>query len=614
MVCACVRVCVHELFSPKNSNLIHHQLRSIKRHQRNEGPATMTMSTPSPQLSREEQLALWRERKKKKQQTPKIRDSFTSTGERSSVGSQSRQSHYRSIETSSAFKTPYGWRQSHHHHDEDSPFEVPARLSSNISCRKPRLPRRDMSTASSRMKQKSLKATSSHYNEETPVSDSKYSLYQPRKSLSAELSRPGLLFSAEHKENSLVRQIRSRAAKKRGQDGDESSKPESRATTYRTPLTYGDSVATAHDSSYSREGKKGILDISISLPFQDLLLSPLSTTSVSVSPASTISSNKQVNQEEGENEETVDDTEIPSEKATTPVSDGTVPEPLLLDSQTEESREGKQEDDTSLLRSPQSTADSCKVSLSRQTTINVDDTADESYAQVINMATSEIGLDFQGIEDDSSLEENIFNRRRRRRDSTFLRLPRPQQEVSPDPSKSAFVPVERRQSDNSFKKDESPLDSWSSSLSEKSPVSNVAETSKDCASTLSQATQDSSEAEVPTVFLSHNVTKVNDRSILERIPEKNGDSNTQSSPQPAVSSSEAPMLRLEIQTLKEEARVLRISKSTLENKLYTIRHAYEERVTPYRDVFEDVSCLCVACLRHSSFTAVSHTPPDLLYR
>jgi hypothetical protein len=482
------------------------------------------------------------------------------------------------------------------------------------------------------MKQKSLKTTLSHYNEETPVSDSKYSLYRPRKSLSAELSRPGLLFSAEHKENSLVHQIRSRAAKKRGQDGDESSKPESRATTYRTPLTYGDSVATAHDSSYLREGKKGILDISISLPFQDLLLSPLSTTSVSVSPASTISSNKQVNQDEGENEETVDDTESPSEKATTLVSDGTVPEPLLLDSQTEESKEVKQEDDTSflqteeskevkqeddtsLLRSPQSTADSCKVSLSRQTTINlVDDIADESYAQVINTATSEIGLDFQGIEDDSSLEENIFNRRRRRRDSTFLRLPRPQQEVCPDPSKSALVPVERGHSDNSFKKDESPLDSWSSSLSEKSPVSNVAETSEDCASTSSQATQDSSEAEAPTVFLSHNVTKINDRSILERIPEKNGNSNTQSSPQPAISSSEAPpMLRLEIQTLKEEARVLRISKSTLENKLYTIRHAYEERVTPYRDVFEDVSCLCVLLVYGipRSLLPVSHTPHDL---
>ena len=132
------------------------------------------MSTPSPQLSREEQLALWREQKQKKQQTPKIRDSFSSTGgPQSSAGShhQRRQSisRHRSIETSSAFKTPYGRRQSIHHQDEDSPFVAPARLSSNVSCRKPRLPRRDMSTASSRMKQKSLKTTTpGNHNEETP--------------------------------------------------------------------------------------------------------------------------------------------------------------------------------------------------------------------------------------------------------------------------------------------------------------------------------------------------------------------------------------------------------------------------------------------------------------
>ena len=148
------------------------------------------------------------------------------------------------------------------------------------------------------------------------------------------------------------------------------------------------------------------------------------------------------------------------------------------------------------------------------------------------------------------------------------------------------------QSDSSVSKDKSPLDSWSSSLSlenDTSPVA-AATTNEECASTSSQATKDSSEAELPPVFLSHNVTKVKDRAILERIPEKNGDNNVEWSPQPQVSS-EAPMLRLEIQTLKEEARVLRISKSTLENKLYTIRHAYEERVTPYRDVFEDVSCI-----------------------
>ena len=268
-----------------------------------------------------------------------------------------------------------------------------------------------------------------------------------------ELNRPNLLFSAssEQKENSLVNQIRSRAAKKRGPDGDESSKPESRATTYRTPLTYGDSVATARETkSHSRMDKearitdpKGILDISISLPFHDLL-SPLSTKSVAVSPASTISSNKVVNQDGGENEEFAEDKEMQSQNVTTPVPDVVVPKPILSGSQTVISKQVKQDDDASLLPSSQSSADSCKVSPSHHTTINVDDTA-ESDAKVVNMATNDTSLDFQGIEDDSSLEQDILTRRRRRRDSTFLRLPMPKEResLSPDPSKSAFVPVER---------------------------------------------------------------------------------------------------------------------------------------------------------------------------
>jgi len=592
----------------------------------------MMMSTPSPRLSREEELALWREKRKNKEKQSMSRTPQIRSGRRSGGSASRRRRSNLSTETSSASKTPYERRHSIVSTGEDSPFVAPpARLSSNVSCRKPRLPRRDLSTTSSKLKQKSLpnKVQTTKTRGESRTS------FQPRKSLLAErylTNRPSsLLSSAERsaqKENaggSLVNQIRSRAAKKRDQDReDESSKPESRATSYRTPLSYGDSVATAREDTspsarnpHNASNEKRLLDadgihnISISLPFEDIL-SPLSIRSVAASPASTISSNEMVNH---------DGTLVVAaqtrrqQRTKTPVP-GVPPgneAAISGDLRPISSSNVKQDTtETALLLSPAPTA------LSGQGRQSIDDdTTDVSTkAARPTEATDDIHpanigsldetraindtLDFQGVEDDDSgLEESILDRRKRRRDSTFLRLPTPgpsveRQSISPDPVKSAFVKVERRGSFLPLGR-ESPLDHWSTSLLSPRGISPVATVASDEGTSTSGG--DSHGPDTTTVHLSRDITRVKDRAILEAIPEsKGGVSEASLPPVP----SDFQRLDLENQALRVEANTLRIANSTLEKKLHTIRQAYDERVTPFRDVFEDVSAFMVCvCFRVS---------------
>ena len=574
------------------------------------------MSTPSPRLSREEELAIWREQRKKKEnqrlsRTPTIHGNISSGGSdvcsggaigvrrRSTIGSAS-------METLSAYKTPYRDRQSGGSKEEESPFLPPARLSSNVSCRKSRLPRRDMSTASSRLKQKSLST-----RDQTTKTPKERLSYRSRKSLSAEIylsNRPSSLLSKDpHKENSsgsLVSQIRSRAAKKRHNDGgDESSKLDSRATSYRTPLSYENSVATAQKTGSSRHpldalhdnnnglDSDGILDISISLPFEDVL-SPLSTTSITPSPASTISSNETVNKGDG----IVDAKHALSRRPMTPMSEVTTG----TAANTKKDQQSLSSSD--IMRNEQETP---AASQEGPVAADVDANATPTPKLVPTAETRADGneltanehhidnkksakFDFQGIDDDSDgLEERILERRKRRRDSTFLRLPTPEpceerQSISPNPARSAFIRVERRQSAESLQQ-ESPRDHESPSLfSDTSPPSTIEKS--EIPPTPSD--DDSSLSDTGINYHSHDITRVNDRAILEAIPETrvgDGDESVQQVPLDSIA------LESENRVLREEARTLRIANSTLEKKLHTLRQAYEERVTPFRDVFEDVS-------------------------
>jgi hypothetical protein len=187
-------------------------------------------------------------------------------------------------------------------------------------------------------------------------------------------------------------------------------------------------------------------------------------------------------------------------------------------------------------------------------------------------------LDFQGIEDDDSeVEETVSDRRRRRRDSTFLRLPTPnKQSISPNPVKSAFVPVRWRKSIE-LVEDESPFDQWSPSLLSSKSELRIATDADEGGST--QSTGDADELEAA-VTLSYDFARVNDRAILEAIPERSRGASEESS-----------RLELENNTLRKEVEALRITNCNLEKKLHAIRHSYEERVTPFRDVFEDVSAM-----------------------
>lgn len=548
--------------------------------------------------------------KREKNQTLKIRDSFSSAGGASSDaprrshdgGSSSSMTHRprstfgrASIEIPPLSKTPYS-RES-----TSSPYIATARLSSNVSCRKPRLPSRDLSTTSSRLKQRNIPG------KEQAKRTSMVSTRRPRKSLSAEVylsNRPSSLLATDHdkqKENSgasLVNQIRCRAQKKREHDGeDESSKVESRATTYRTPLTYGNSVATAADDRVSTSSKpryphtvssenvlesNGILDISISLPFEDVL-SPLSATSVAASPASTISSNEIVkpSNDNAERHESQRPMSPAPPFASSAIEVSSDPQSLLFSGQQHDAQ-------NSGLLSPRSTAKSRQsaasiAAQSERASPNADAFNNKDTTKTTLEKTPDgIGvnntntLDFQGIEDDDSVvAETVSDRRRRRRDSTFLILPTPKQSISPNPVKSAFVPVGRRQSIE-LVQDESPLDQGSpgllSSKSEHRIVTDADEVSP------TQSTGDADESEA-TVTFSYDVARVNDRAVLEAIPESRG------------ASEESSRLELENKILREEVEALRITNCNLERKLHAIRHAYEERVTPFRDVFEDVSAI-----------------------
>lgn len=568
----------------------------------------MTMSTPSPQLTREEELALWREKRKSKgekaaaSKTPKFRARNSSTSsENDGVKSAPRYSAATiSYRRGSSFR-----RSSISSSQQDSPFIATPRLSSNVSRRKPP---RDMSTASSRLKQKSSLSVRKIQTTTRTPQEMHSSSRRPRKSLSANMyltNRPSPLLSMSadfEKENttSRVNQIRSRAARKREQlDGeDESSKPESKTTTYRTPLTYGDSEATAqepistcsklasfHSAMNDNESKPGgILDISISLPFKDVM-SPLSTTSIAASPASTISSNGMEKQTKSKSESSMCDSKHESEPTRTAVADN----PTKHKSSVSPPQDVVQ--CIGVSSAPIRTA-----SIASDTRKNDDDvelcveTAPLDNKNNVAVTTS---LDFQGIEyDDSSQEEPPLDvRKRRRRDSTYMRLPTPEppcvekrQSLSPPSAKSAFVPVARR-STTQLVENKSPLEENESQDLCDSNNSVAIDERMESSPADTQSMQDPNEAEV-TLSLTHNVARVNDRAILEAIPES-CDSRTKSSAHEMQDSSQ---LQLENQALiHEQVEALRIANCNLEKKLHVIRHAYEERVTPFRDVFEDVS-------------------------
>ena len=555
------------------------------------------MSTPSSQLSREQELALWREKKRKKEEKsrmPNIRDSFSSTGTsidaRSGGSASYRKSNFSLASNEAESRTSYRRRDTVDEVHKESPYVVPARLSSNVSCRKHRLPHRDLLTATSKLKQRSLPS-----KEQTPPEH----IFSRSRRMSCTVdsylkNRPSSKLLAKErrsqKENlggSLVNQIRCRAALKRGQDGDESSKLES--STYRTPLTYRDSGESAVEvSSSSRKAKgcpetnnangldpSGILDISISLPFEDMM-SPLSTASIAPSPASTISSNEIIDNEG--NLVAPSRSRALQESSVTLTFTGTS-KVSSTDQLRFISNDGNlYESKASEIPSPMSMTITALADTS--TTSSSDELSSDADTRDSLEPTIEVGpesdtkstLDFLGIEDDDSGEEESTLDRRKRR-STLIFLPGPEQHerlsISPDPIKSAFVPVERRQS-SGLLRDESLLDRWSPGL-----LKNRSMSISPMAPTPSKDHLDTVEPEA-TGHLSHDVARVNDRAILEVIPENCCDCRrVDNAPQ---NSSNSLMLRFENAALRKKA-------------------AYEERVTPFRDVFEDVSVIGVNVYR-----------------
>jgi hypothetical protein len=212
-------------------------------------------------------------------------------------------------------------------------------------------------------------------------------------------------------------------------------------------------------------------------------------------------------------------------------------------------------------------------------------------------------LDFQGIEDedmDLEIDEAMASRLRRRRDSSFVFKRRTvtlddRNSISPDPAKSAFIPIEMRASSESSK-DSPPraglqaCDMFASPLDESSqqPYSEVSEgasRSQDSPKAMgsfneslspSFTDQNDESATEHCVVHSHTILKVNDRSILERIPEHNGD-------------------------LIEELTALRIAYANQGNKLYAVQKEYEARITPFRDLFDDVSNEDIICVLGKGF-------------
>jgi hypothetical protein len=222
-------------------------------------------------------------------------------------------------------------------------------------------------------------------------------------------------------------------------------------------------------------------------------------------------------------------------------------------------------------------------------------------------------LDFQGIEDDDvdwEADETMASRLRRRRDSSFILKRRPvalgdRNSISPNLAKSAFVPIEMPAPSDSLEGSPpraglqacamfaSPLEE--SSQGSHYEDSEVASCSHDSPKAMGSFTgslipsntdQDDESATNHCVVVLQTVLKVNDRSILETIPEGHGGLIYGT---PASTFDDLNTLRLENRTLHEEVKALRIANVNHENKLYAMQKAYEARITPFRDLFDDVS-------------------------
>jgi hypothetical protein len=426
---------------------------------------------------------------------------------------------------------------------------------------------------------------------------------------------------------------------KKERDADDMSK--SGLTPYRTPLLSRNSNAQDHgnfsaEPSYPETGgnEEGVepdrmLDRSVSLTFEDVL-SPLSDASQVPSPASTISSIK-VDENDAHSiaaERSLEQiSDIPSEdtmeleggdhagtsdqericRVKQDVHPFPLPESMLSFRQdattcTHDAVTYEPIPNTMLPNSGMITTgpeyrdinlDRCIVANEKEKMesteegASLDDGREQDAENVAGAA-----LDFQGIDDDDvdwEADETMASRLRRRRDSSFLLIRRSvplddRSRTSPDLVKSAFVAIERSSSRES--PEDSPsraglqaCDMFASPLEQSrqgshSEYSEVASHSRDSpeAAVSSKRSPIPSPADQDDVSatkhcLSQPVLKVNDRTILETIPED------------------------ESGTLLEEVKALRIANTNHENKLYAMTKAYEARITPFRDLIEDVSYL-----------------------
>ena len=181
-----------------------------------------------------------------------------------------------------------------------------------------------------------------------------------------------------------------------------------------------------------------------------------------------------------------------------------------------------------------------------------------------------------GWQDDSP--EEIVQKamtRKRRADSNFLLLPTP----SPLDTPTSMQVDHHAEIASNVKSNSNSLEEHTSSA-----INRISPT-RGSNDILTSEGDDVDDVEISNTFLIHGVVKLNSVTILEPVAEI---------PVLVVESIHPPFPQavsctgcLDNGFLQERIQTLMMEKQTLENRLYHIRRSYEQRITPLRDVFEE---------------------------